>query len=160
MQIKENSVVSFHYTLTGKDGQVIDSSEGNQPLTYLHGVGQIVPGLENALLGKLAGEKLDVEVSAEEGYGEHQEYMVQQVPREAFQGVDDIEPGMQFQAQTPQGAMTVTVTAADETTVTVDGNHPLAGQSLFFAVEIVSVRDASDEEITHGHVHGEGGHHH
>lgn len=160
MQIKENSVVSFHYTLTGKDGQVIDSSEGNQPLTYLHGVGQIVPGLENALLGKLAGEKLDVVVSAEEGYGEHQEYMVQQVPREAFQGVDDIEPGMQFQAQTPQGAMTVTVTAADETTVTVDGNHPLAGQSLFFAVEIVSVRDASEEEITHGHVHGEGGHHH
>jgi FKBP-type peptidyl-prolyl cis-trans isomerase SlyD len=160
MQIKENSVVSFHYTLTGKDGQVIDSSEGNQPLTYLHGVGQIVPGLENALLGKLAGDKMDVEVSAEEGYGEHHEFMVQQVPREAFQGVDDIEPGMQFQAQTPQGAMTVTVTAADETTVTVDGNHPLAGQPLFFAVEIVSVRDASEEEITHGHVHGEGGHHH
>ena len=160
MQIKENSVVSFHYTLTGKDGQVIDSSEGNQPLTYLHGVGQIVPGLENALLGKLAGDKMDVEVSAEEGYGEHHEFMVQQVPREAFQGVDDIEPGMQFQAQTPQGAMTVTVTAADETTVTVDGNHPLAGQPLFFAVEIVSVRDASEEEITHGHVHGEGGQHH
>jgi len=160
MQIKENSVVSFHYTLTGKDGQIIDSSEGNQPLTYLHGVGQIVPGLENALLGKLAGDKMDVEVSAEEGYGEHHEFMVQQVPREAFQGVDDIEPGMQFQAQTPQGAMTVTVTAADETTVTVDGNHPLAGQPLFFAVEIVSVRDASEEEITHGHVHGEGGHHH
>jgi FKBP-type peptidyl-prolyl cis-trans isomerase SlyD len=160
MQIKENSVVSFHYTLTGKDGQVIDSSEGNQPLTYLHGVGQIVPGLENALLGKQAGDKMDVEVSAEEGYGEHHEFMVQQVPREAFQGVDEIEPGMQFQAQTPQGAMTVTVTAADETTVTVDGNHPLAGQPLFFAVEIVSVRDASEEEITHGHVHGEGGHHH
>ena len=160
MQIKENSVVSFHYTLTGKDGQVIDSSEGNQPLTYLHGVGQIVPGLENALLGKKSGDKMDVEVSAEEGYGEHHEFMVQQVPREAFQGVDDIEPGMQFQAQTPPGAMTVTVTAADETTVTVDGNHPLAGQPLFFAVEIVSVRDASEEEITHGHVHGEGGHHH
>ncbi|HWR96713.1 MAG TPA: peptidylprolyl isomerase [Arenimonas sp.] len=160
MQIKENSVVSFHYTLTGKDGQVIDSSEGNQPLTYLHGVGQIVPGLENALLGKKSGDKMDVEVSAEEGYGEHHDFMVQQVPREAFQGVDEIEPGMQFQAQTPQGAMTVTVTAADETTVTVDGNHPLAGQPLFFAVEIVSVRDASEEEITHGHVHGEGGHHH
>jgi FKBP-type peptidyl-prolyl cis-trans isomerase SlyD len=160
MQIKENSVVSFHYTLTGKDGQIIDSSEGNQPLTYLHGVGQIVPGLENALLGKLAGDKMDVEVSAEEGYGEHHDFMVQQVPREAFQGVDDIEPGMQFQAQTPQGAMTVTVTAADETTVTVDGNHPLAGQPLFFGVEIVSVRDASEEEVTHGHVHGEGGHHH
>jgi FKBP-type peptidyl-prolyl cis-trans isomerase SlyD len=160
MQIKENSVVSFHYTLTGKDGQTIDSSAGNEPLTYLHGVGQIVPGLENALLGKQAGDKMDVEVSAEEGYGEHHEFMVQQVPREAFQGVDEIEPGMQFQAQTPQGAMTVTVTAVDESTVTVDGNHPLAGQPLFFAVEVVSVRDATEEEISHGHVHGAGGHHH
>jgi FKBP-type peptidyl-prolyl cis-trans isomerase SlyD len=160
MQIIENSVVSFHYTLTDKDGQVIDSSAGNAPLTYLHGVGQIVPGLENALLGKTVGEKLDVEVSAAEGYGEHHDFMVQQVPREAFQGVDEIEPGMQFQAQTPQGGMTVTVTAVDATTVTVDGNHPLAGKNLFFAVEIVSVRAASSEELEHGHVHGEGGHHH
>jgi FKBP-type peptidyl-prolyl cis-trans isomerase SlyD len=160
MQIIENSVVSFHYTLTDKDGQVIDSSAGNAPLTYLHGVGQIVPGLENALLGKTVGEKLDVEVSAAEGYGEHHDFMVQQVPREAFQGVDEIEPGMQFQAQTPQGGMTVTVTAVDATTVTVDGNHPLAGKNLFFAVEIISVRAASSEELEHGHVHGEGGHHH
>ncbi len=160
MQIIENSVVSFHYTLTDKDGKVIDSSNGNAPLTYMHGVGQIVPGLENALLGKTVGEKLDVNVSAAEGYGEHHDFMVQQVPREAFQGVDDIEPGMQFQAQTPQGGMTVTVTAVDETTVTVDGNHPLAGQDLFFAVEIMSVRAATEEEISHGHVHGEGGHQH
>jgi len=160
MQIIENSVVSFHYTLTDKDGKVIDSSNGNAPLTYMHGVGQIVPGLENALVGKTVGEKLDVNVSAAEGYGEHHDFMVQQVPREAFQGVDDIEPGMQFQAQTPQGGMTVTVTAVDETTVTVDGNHPLAGQDLFFAVEIMSVRAATEEEISHGHVHGEGGHQH
>ena len=160
MQINDNSIVSFHYTLTDKDGKVIDSSEGNQPLTYLHGLGQIVPGLENALTGKTIGDKLSVDVSAAEGYGEHHDFMVQQVPRDAFQGVDDIEPGMQFQAETPQGPMTVTVTAADESTVTVDGNHPLAGQALFFAVEIVSVREASAEEISHGHVHGEGGHHH
>jgi FKBP-type peptidyl-prolyl cis-trans isomerase SlyD len=160
MQISENSVVSFHYTLTDSTGKVIDSSQGNEPLTYLHGVGQIVPGLENALVGKSPGDKLDVEVAAEDGYGEHQEFMVQQVPREAFQGVDVIEPGMQFQAQTPQGGMTVTVTAVDDTTVTVDGNHPLAGQVLFFAVEVVSVRDATAEEREHGHVHGAGGHHH
>jgi FKBP-type peptidyl-prolyl cis-trans isomerase SlyD len=160
MQISENSVVSFHYTLTDSTGKVIDSSQGNEPLTYLHGVGQIVPGLENALVGKTPGDKLDVEVAAEDGYGEHQEFMVQQVPREAFQGVDVIEPGMQFQAQTPQGGMTVTVTAVDDTTVTVDGNHPLAGQVLFFAVEVVSVRDATAEEREHGHVHGAGGHHH
>jgi FKBP-type peptidyl-prolyl cis-trans isomerase SlyD len=160
MQISENSVVSFHYTLTDSTGKVIDTSQGNEPLTYLHGVGQIVPGLENALVGKTPGDKLDVEVAAEDGYGEHQEFMVQQVPREAFQGVDVIEPGMQFQAQTPQGGMTVTVTAVDDTTVTVDGNHPLAGQVLFFAVEVVSVRDATAEEREHGHVHGAGGHHH
>jgi len=160
MQIIENSVVSFHYTLTDKDGNVIDSSNGNAPLTYMHGGGQIVPGLENALAGKTVGEKLDVNVSAAEGYGEHHDFMVQQVPREAFQGVDDIQPGMQFQAQTPQGGMTVTVTAVDETTVTVDGNHPLAGQDLFFAVEIMTVRAATEEEIAHGHVHGEGGHQH
>ncbi len=160
MQISENSVVSFHYTLTDSTGKVIDSSQGNEPLTYLHGVGQIVPGLENALLGKVAGDTLDVEVAAEDGYGERHDFMVQQVPREAFQGVDEIEAGMQFQAQTPQGGMTVTVTAVDETTVTVDGNHPLAGETLFFAVEIVSVRDATEEEMAHGHVHGEGGHHH
>ncbi len=160
MQISENSVVSFHYTLTDSTGKVIDSSQGNEPLTYLHGVGQIVPGLENALMGKNPGDKLDVEVAAEDGYGEHQEFMVQQVPREAFQGVDVIEPGMQFQAQTPQGGMTVTVTAVDDSTVTVDGNHPLAGQVLFFAVEVVSVRDATAEEREHGHVHGAGGHHH
>lgn len=160
MQISENSVVSFHYTLTDKDGLTIDSSLGGTPLTYLHGVGQIVPGLEFALLGKTAGDSFDVEVSAEEGYGERHDFMVQQVPREAFQGVDVIETGMQFQAQTPQGGMTVTVTAVDDTTVTVDGNHPLAGQTLFFAVEVVSVRDATEEEKAHGHVHGEGGHHH
>jgi FKBP-type peptidyl-prolyl cis-trans isomerase SlyD len=160
MQISENSVVSFHYTLTDSTGKVIDTSQGNEPLTYLHGVGQIVPGLENALIGKAPGDKLDVEVAAEDGYGEHQEFMVQQVPREAFQGVDVIEPGMQFQAQTPQGGMTVTVTAVTDTTVTVDGNHPLAGQGLFFAVEVVSVRDATTEEREHGHVHGHGGHHH
>lgn len=160
MQISENSVVSFHYTLTDSTGKVIDSSQGNEPLTYLHGVGQIVPGLENALVGKSPGDKLDVEVAAQDGYGEHQEFMVQKVPREAFQGVDVIEPGMQFQAQTPQGGMTVTVTAVDDGTVTVDGNHPLAGQVLFFAVEVVSVRDATTEEREHGHVHGAGGHHH
>ncbi len=160
MQISDNSVVSFHYTLTDKDGNVIDSSQGNAPLTYLHGVGQIVPGLENALVGKAVGDKMDVQVPAAEGYGERHEFMIQQVPREAFQGVDDIQPGMQFTAQTPQGGMTVTVTAVDESTVTVDGNHPLAGQDLFFAVEIVSVREASAEEQAHGHVHGEGGHQH
>ena len=160
MQITENSAVRFHYTLTGKDGQVIDSSDVGEPLPYLHGHGQIVPGLEGALAGKKAGDKLEVQVPAAEGYGEHHDFMVQEVPRAAFQGVDTIEPGMQFQAQTGQGGMTVTVTAVTEDTVTVDGNHPLAGQDLYFSVEIVDVRAATEEELAHGHVHGPGGHHH
>ena len=160
MQIAERTVASFHYTLTDDAGKVIDSSAGNEPLTYLHGVGGIVPGLEKAMAGRSAGDRFDVVVTPEEGYGEPNEMLVQTVPREAFQGVDDIEEGMQFQAQTPQGAISVAVTKVEDGLVTVDGNHPLAGQTLHFAIEVVDVRDASVEEVVHGHVHGPGGHHH
>ncbi|QOR38266.1 peptidylprolyl isomerase [Billgrantia diversa] len=157
MQIAQNSVVAFHYTLTNDTGEVLDSSEGRQPLTYLHGAGNIIPGLEKQLEGREAGEKLNVAVSPEEGYGEVQPQLVQEVPRDAFQGVEAVEPGMQFQAQTQGGPLMVTVTQVEGDTVTVDGNHPLAGQKLNFDVEIAEVREASQEEIEHGHVHGEGG---
>lgn len=157
MQIAQNSVVAFHYTLTNDSGEVLDSSEGRQPLTYLHGAGNIIPGLERQLEGRAAGDKLNVSVSPEEGYGEVQPQLVQEVPRDAFQGVEAVEPGMQFQAQTQGGPMMVTVTKVEGDTVTVDGNHPLAGQKLNFDVEIANVREASQEEIEHGHVHGEGG---
>ena len=157
MQIAQNSVVAFHYTLTNDAGEVLDSSEGRQPLTYLHGAGNIIPGLEKELEGHEAGEKLNVSVSPEEGYGEVQPQLVQEVPRDAFQGVESVEPGMQFQAQTQGGPLMVTVTQVEGDTVTVDGNHPLAGQKLNFDVEIAEVREASQEEIEHGHVHGEGG---
>jgi FKBP-type peptidyl-prolyl cis-trans isomerase SlyD len=157
MQIAQNSVVAFHYTLTNDAGEVLDSSEGRQPLTYLHGAGNIIPGLEKQLEGREAGEKLNVSVAPEEGYGEVQPQLVQEVPRDAFQGVEAVEPGMQFQAQTQGGPLMVTVTKVEGDTVTVDGNHPLAGQKLNFDVEISTVRDASQEEIEHGHVHGEGG---
>ncbi|NIC07813.1 FKBP-type peptidyl-prolyl cis-trans isomerase [Billgrantia bachuensis] len=157
MQIAQNSVVAFHYTLTNDAGEVLDSSEGRQPLTYLHGAGNIIPGLEKQLEGREAGEKLNVSVSPEEGYGEVQPQLVQEVPRDAFQGVEAVEPGMQFQAQTQGGPLMVTVTQVEGDTVTVDGNHPLAGQKLNFDVEIAEVREASQEEIEHGHVHGEGG---
>ncbi len=157
MQIAQNSVVAFHYTLTNDAGDVLDSSEGRQPLTYLHGAGNIIPGLERQLEGRAAGDKLNVSVSPEEGYGEVQPQLVQEVPRDAFQGVEAVEPGMQFQAQTQGGPMMVTVTKVEGDTVTVDGNHPLAGQKLNFDVEIANVREASQEEIEHGHVHGEGG---
>ena len=160
MQIAERTVASFHYTLTDDAGAVIDSSKGAEPLTYLHGVGGIVPGLEKAMAGRSPGDCFDVVVSPEEGYGTPNEMLVQVVPREACQGVDSIEPGMQFQAQTPQGAISVAVTKVEDGMVTVDGNHPLAGQTLHFAIEVVDVRDASVEEVVHGHVHGAGGHHH
>ncbi|MDR5859334.1 peptidylprolyl isomerase [Halomonas eurihalina] len=156
MQIAQNSVVAFHYTLTNDAGEVLDSSEGREPLTYLHGAGNIIPGLEKEMEGRAAGDKLQAQVTPEEGYGEVQPQLVQEVPRDAFQGVENVEPGMQFQAQTQGGPLMVTVTKVEGDTVTVDGNHPLAGQQLNFDVEIAEVREASQEEIEHGHVHGEG----
>lgn len=160
MQIAERSVASFHYTLTDDQGQVLDSSEGREPLTYLHGVGQIVPGLEKAMVGRQAGDQFKVDVAPEEGYGVRHDELTQIVPREAFQGVEDIQPGMQFQGHGPQGVINVTVTKVDDAGVHIDGNHPLAGQTLHFAIEVTDVRQATEEELAHGHVHGEGGHHH
>jgi FKBP-type peptidyl-prolyl cis-trans isomerase SlyD len=147
--------------LTDDDGQQLDSSAGKEPLAYLHGAGNIIPGLENALTGKAVGDSMVVAVSAAEGYGEVQKELIQEVPRSAFQGVDTIEVGMQFEAQTGQGGnVPVTVTAVTEEVVTVDGNHPLAGKNLNFDVSIEDVRDATEEELAHGHVHGPGGHEH
>lgn len=160
MQIAERRVAAFHYTLTNEQGEVIDSSSGREPLAYLHGAGNIVPGLEREMTGKRAGDTFTVVVAPEEGYGPHHAGLIQKVPRAAFQGVDTIEPGMQFHANGPQGPMSVTVTEVDGETVTIDGNHPLAGQALHFAIEVTDVREASSEEVMHGHVHGAGGHHH
>jgi len=160
MQIADSTVVHFHYTLTSPKGDVIDASPSGEPLAYLHGAGNIVPGLERALEGRSAGDRLDVVVSPEDGYGPRDPELVHAVPRGAFVGVEQIQPGMQFQTQGAHGAMVVTVTAVDEQTVTVDGNHPLAGEPLHFAVEIADVRAATAEELAHGHVHGAGGHHH
>jgi len=161
MKIQKNSAVSFHYSLTDDHGNSIDSSEGKEPLAYLHGADNIIPGLEKALEGKSVGDALTVAVTAAEGYGEMQKELIQEVPSSAFQGVDSIEVGMQFEAQTGQGGtVPVTVTAVTEDTVTVDGNHPLAGKNLNFDVSIEEVRDATEEELEHGHVHGPGGHQH
>jgi FKBP-type peptidyl-prolyl cis-trans isomerase SlyD len=161
MSIKHNSAVSFHYTLTDDSGQQLDSSDGRQPLSYLHGAGNIIPGLESALEGKDVGDKMTVSVKAEEGYGEVQPALIQEVPRGSFQGVDSIEVGMQFEAQTGNGdSVPVTVTAITDESITVDGNHPLAGKNLNFDVSIEEVRDATAEEIDHGHVHDDAGHTH
>jgi len=160
MSIALNSVVGIHYTLTGADGKTIDTSDGREPLQYLHGAGNIVPGLEKELAGKKVGDKMEVTVSAEEGYGARREEMVQEIPKSAFKADGEIEVGMRFQAQTPNGAMVFEVTKIDGDTVTADGNHPLADQELNFAIEIISIREATKEELEHGHVHGPGGHHH
>ena len=161
MQISQDKVVLIHYTLTNDGGKVLDSSSGGDPLAYLHGQGNIIPGLEKALEGKQAGDKLNVRVEPTEGYGVRDDSLVQQVPRRAFGGVSKIEPGMQFHAQSAQGQMrVVTVTHVKGDMVTVDANHPLAGEVLVFDVEVAEVRDATGEELEHGHVHGPGGHHH
>src|SRR5947209_4903421 len=152
MQIAKDKVVSIDYTLTGPEGAVIDTSKGREPLAYLHGAGNIIPGLESELEGRSAGEEVKVTVPPEKGYGVRNEELVQSVPRDRFRGVPEIQPGMQFQAQTPQGPRLVTVVGADQSTVKVDANHPLAGVPLTFDVKVVDVRDASPEELTHGHV--------
>jgi len=159
MQITKDKIVQINYTLKNDGGEVIDSSEGGDPLAYLHGHHGIIPGLENALEGKTVGDKLDVSVEPKEGYGEHEKAMVQVVQKNMFEGME-VTPGIQFQAQTNQGPQVVTVTAVDGDDITIDGNHPLAGQTLHFSVEVTEVRDASEEELAHGHAHGPDGHHH
>lgn len=161
MEVAQNRVVTIDYTLKDGDSQVIDTSEGREPLAYIHGTGQIIPGLERALEGKGAGEDVSVSISPEEGYGERDDSMVLTIPREQFEGVDQIDPGMQFQAETDEGVQILTVLEAGDQEVTVDGNHPLAGMTLNFDVSIQEVRDAEQEELEHGHVHtGDEGHEH
>lgn len=160
MQIAEKTVVQIHYTLKNDDGEVLDSSEGQEPLAFLCGAQNIIPGLEGALQGKQVGDKLDVRIEPSEGYGEVQEEMIQKVPHENFEGVDGVEEGMQFMAQAPWGEQPVTVIKVEDDGVTLDGNHPMAGEVLNFSVEVVEVRAASDDEMEHGHAHGAGGHHH
>jgi len=160
MQIASDAVVSIHYTLTNDSGETLDSSAGGEPLAYLHGRGNLIPGLENALTGKQAGDKLQVKVAPAQGYGEYDKGLLQNVPRRSFKGVGNVQVGMQFQVQSPQGPRSVTVTRLAGDMVTVDGNHPLAGKNLNFDIEVIEVRVASEEELAHGHVHGPGGHHH
>ena len=161
MEISQNTVASIDYKLTDTDGQVLDSSEGREPLTYLHGAGNLIPGLESALEGNAPGDTVSVTIDPSEGYGERDENLIQQVPKAAFEGVDQVEPGMRFQATDEQGqGRIVTVTGVEDEQVTVDANHPLAGQSLNFEVNVVEVREASSEEIEHGHAHtGDEGEH-
>ncbi|MGZ8190544.1 MAG: FKBP-type peptidyl-prolyl cis-trans isomerase [Methylococcaceae bacterium] len=159
MQVADNMAVSIHYTLTNDEGEVIDSSIGNEPLDYLHGQGNIISGLEKALHGKTAGDKFNVRIEAEDAYGDFYDERVQVIARDMFEGIDNIEVGMQFHADVSSGPGVVTVVNVDGDDITIDGNHPLAGLALTFDVEIVEVRPATKEELDHGHIHSAGCHH-
>ena len=153
MNISNDKVVSMHYTLKNDAGEVIDSSVGGDPLAYLHGHGNIIPGLESALNGKAIGDVLDVRVKPEEGYGVRNDDLLQTVDRKIFGNVPDLQVGMQFQARSQEGTTIVRIVEINGDEVTVDGNHPLAGEPLNFHVEVTAIRDANAEELAHGHVH-------
>jgi len=155
--IGENSVVSVNYKLTDDAGKVLDSSDGSKPMVYLHGAGNIVPGLEKALVGKGEGDSLKVRVEPAEAYGEVIPNGVKTIERSAFEGVDVVEVGMAFEAQAPDGsAQHIVVTKVEGDNVTIDINHPLAGVALNFDIHILSVRESTEEELDHGHTHEEG----
>lgn len=156
MQITKNKVVSIHYTLKNDGGSVIDSSEGAEPLVYLHGAQNIIPGLERALEGKVADDALEVSIDAVNAYGEYNKELTQVVPSSMFEGVDKLEQGMEFQTETKQGVQVIRIVGVDGDDITIDGNHPLAGERLHFDVTVDSIRDASSEELEHGHIHTEG----
>lgn len=154
MKIEKNKVVSINYTLKNNDGEVLDSSDGKEPLAYLHGQGNLIPGLESELEGKTEGETFKTEISPADAYGEYNDALIADVPKDRFQGVEDISEGMEFQAQTSDGgSQIVRVTEVGDDSVKVDANHPLAGETLHFDVTVAGVREATKEEIDHGHVH-------
>lgn len=153
MEIAEDRVVMFHYTLKDDSGEQIESSRTGEPLAYIHGQGNIIPGLEEALEGHSVGDQFDVELAPGDAYGDRDERLVQEVPRDIFEGVDEVEVGMQFRAESQAGEQMVTVTEVEGEEVTVDGNHPLAGETLHFDVEVTGVREATEEELEHGHPH-------
>lgn len=156
MQIAAKKAVSIDYTLRNEAGEVIDSSAGATPLVYLHGANKIIAGLEAALEGKQAGEHIEVTIAPTDAYGEYSPELIAKLDRSMFQGVDELAVGMQFHASAPDGGMQiVTIRELEGSDVVVDGNHPLAGQTLNFDVTVVAVRDATDDELAHGHVHDE-----
>lgn len=159
MLVSTNKVVILNYTLTDDNNQIIDQSTDGT-FAYLHGANNIIPGLEKALLDKKVGDNIKVNIEPAEGYGHHDASMVQEVPMDMFESAEQVQVGQQFHAQGPHGnTIVITVTKVDGDNVTIDGNHPLAGMPLNFDVTIVDIRDASEDEITHGHAH-HGDHHH
>ena len=154
MKVADRCVVAIHYTLTNDRGEELDSSRGADPLTYLHGVGGLIPGLERELLGLVAGDDLQVVVQPEDGYGVVDHRLIQEVPLDALAGIEDLEVGMQLQSRGPDGRVqSLVVDAIGTESATLNANHPLAGAVLHFDVRVESVREATPEEVAHGHVH-------
>lgn len=161
MRITDDCVVTLAYTLRDDAGEILDSATTAEPFAFVHGRHSVIPGLEKELTGRGAGDKLDLTIAPADAYGEHSPARVQVVSRDRFPADVDIKPGMQFHASDEHGGrMSVRVTEVNEDGVVIDANHPLAGQTLHFAVEVLGVRAATAEELAHGHVHGAGGHHH
>jgi len=160
MQIADGTVASFHYTLRGEDGAELESSRGGDPVAYLHGHGNILPALEERLAGHAHGDTLAVTLAPEQAYGLRRADSVQRVPLKHIHARGRLQPGMVVAVQTEHGARQVTVLKVGKFNVDVDSNHPLAGRTLSFDIEVLEVRAASDEEMAHGHAHGAGGHHH
>ncbi|MBI3597079.1 MAG: peptidylprolyl isomerase [Nitrospirae bacterium] len=154
MQIAKHKVVTIDYTLTDGKGTVLNSSNGSEPFTYIQGIGNILPGLETALEGKSSGDAFSVRLPPEEGYGPRHESLIQVVSKGLFEDVGELQPGMQFEAQTNAGKRLLTIVRIEGNEVTIDGNHPLAGETLNFDVKVREVRDATDEELSHSHAHG------
>lgn len=153
MQVKKNTVVTIDYTLKDDEGNILDTSKGRRPLKYLHGNGNLIPGLENALEGKEKGTSFQVVVKPEDGYGFFNENLVQELSKDLFEDSENLQVGMQFQAQTEQGSYILTIIEVKADSVVVDGNHPLAGKNLNFDIDIIDIREATQEEIAHGHAH-------
>ena len=160
MQVAKDKVISIDYTLTDAQGTELDTSRGRGPFAYIHGTGNVIPGLEAALEGKTAGDQVNAVIPPEKGYGARDEGLVQELARSQFDTEDEIQVGMQFHAMSESGPRVVTVVGVNADNVTIDGNHPLAGVTLHFDVTVKEIRDATSEELSHGHVHGPDDHHH
>ncbi|MFT5756620.1 MAG: FKBP-type peptidyl-prolyl cis-trans isomerase SlyD [Alteromonadaceae bacterium] len=157
MKISENKVVVLHYAVSDSEDTLIDSSYDHSPLSIIQGTGYLIPGLEDALIDHVTGDKFEVEVSADQAYGQREDGYVQTVPKDMFGSIEDLAVGAQLRATTDDGEQTVMVIDMTEDEITVDGNHPLAGIDLKFEVDILEVREATADELAHGHVHSEGG---
>ena len=157
MIIEDKKIVHFHYTLSDEQGEQLESSREGEPMTYLHGAGNIISGLEKAMSGKVAGDKFQVNVEPAEAYGERVENSTQRIPAKHFKNAARLKPGQSVILQTRQGQRQVTVVKVGRFNIDVDTNHPMAGMPLTFDIEMTGVRDATDEEVQHRHVHGPGG---